>query len=261
MSLFLQQRHTIFNVLFRMVLLVLFATTRTNCDPLQVLSTMAPKQDRTYTHGRSKSVAPSARLIIGSDDERDPEYMPPGTSAPYRAARAPRATPKAVASGVVTASQSDEKRKLTGTPSASAKNEEGASGSLGVSWSEKASGSAEVPAPAIAAASASSNEADSSNSTSGSPAEVPTLAIDQPNWWCVDGQFQVYSDAMFTLERWVLTGSLPTMPEIHNLFTRHRLEWTARPLGRYSEEMVREFYVSYVATHRSHIDRRTAPAK
>ena len=35
-----------------------------------------------------------------------------------------------------------------------------------------------------------------------------------------------------TLERRVLTGSLSTMPEIHNLFTRHRLEWTARPLGR-----------------------------
>ena len=64
-----------------------------------------------------------------------------------------------------------------------------------------------------------------------------------------------------TIERRVLTGSLPTMPEIHNLFTRHRLEWTARPLGRYSEEMVREFYASYVATLRLRIDRRAAPAK
>ena len=51
------------------------------------------------------------------------------------------------------------------------------------------------------------------------------------------------------------------MPEIHNLFTKHRLEWTARPLGRYNEEMVREFYASYVATLRSQIDRRAAPAK
>ena len=51
------------------------------------------------------------------------------------------------------------------------------------------------------------------------------------------------------------------MPEIHNLFTRHRLEWTTRPLGRYSEEMVRELYVFYVATLRSQIDRRAAPAK
>ena len=51
------------------------------------------------------------------------------------------------------------------------------------------------------------------------------------------------------------------MPEIRNLFTRHHLEWTARSLGRYSEEMVREFYASYVATLQSQIDRRAAPAK
>ena len=51
------------------------------------------------------------------------------------------------------------------------------------------------------------------------------------------------------------------MPEIHNPFTRHRLEWTARPLGRYSEELFREFYASYVETLQLHIDRRAAPAK
>ena len=51
------------------------------------------------------------------------------------------------------------------------------------------------------------------------------------------------------------------MPEIHNLFTRHRLEWTARLLVLYSEEMVREFYASYVATLRSQIDRRASLAK
>ena len=87
-----------------MVLLVLFAPSSTNIDPLQVLSTMAPKQDRVYAHGRSNSVAPSARLVIGSDDECDPDYVPLGTSTPSRVARAARATPKKVASGVVTAS-------------------------------------------------------------------------------------------------------------------------------------------------------------
>ena len=51
------------------------------------------------------------------------------------------------------------------------------------------------------------------------------------------------------------------MRGIHNLFTKHRLEWTARPLGRYSEELAREFYASYVATLRSQIDRGAAPAK
>ena len=51
------------------------------------------------------------------------------------------------------------------------------------------------------------------------------------------------------------------MQQIHNLFTRHRLEWKARPLGQYNEEIVREFYASYVATLQSQIDRRAAPAK
>ena len=77
-----------------MSLLVLIATTHANIAPLQVLSTMAPKQDRTYARGRSKYVAPSARMVIGSDDERDPEYMPPGTSAPSRATRAPEPHPR-----------------------------------------------------------------------------------------------------------------------------------------------------------------------
>ena len=39
------------------------------------------------------------------------------------------------------------------------------------------------------------------------------------------------------------------------------MEWTARPLGRYSEEIVQEFYASYVAILRSQIDMRASPAK
>ena len=41
---------------FCVVLLLLFAVSHTHIDPLQVLSTMAPKQDRVYARGRSKSV-------------------------------------------------------------------------------------------------------------------------------------------------------------------------------------------------------------
>ncbi|TMW98758.1 hypothetical protein EJD97_003517 [Solanum chilense] len=83
-------------------------------------------------------------MVIDSDDDRHPEYVPPGTSTPSRAARTARATPKKVASSVFTASQSDEERTLTGTSSGSATNEEGASGSLEVSWSEEAYASAEI---------------------------------------------------------------------------------------------------------------------
>ena len=175
-----------------MILPVLIATTHTNIAPLQVLSTMAPKQDRTYARGRSKSVAPSARMVIGSDDERDPEYVPLSTSTPSRAARATRATPKKVASGVVTASRSDKEHTLTDTHSQSATNEEGVFGSIGVSLSEEASESAEVPAPATTAQCTSSDEADSLESTLDSPTCALTPVTDHPNRWCVDGKYQVY---------------------------------------------------------------------
>ncbi|TMW82926.1 hypothetical protein EJD97_003840 [Solanum chilense] len=218
-----------------------------------VLSTMAPNQDRIYARGRS---SPSPRL--------------PAWSLALMMSVTPSMFPQALPPLPVL--HSDEERTLTGTPSGPATNEQGAYGSLGVSWSEEASGSAEVPALATAAVSASCYDTDSSDSTSSSPAQAPTPATDKPNRWCVDGQFQVYYNAKFltdkgvmtrtlTLERRVVTGSLLTMPEIHNLFTKHRLEWTARPLGRYSEEMVREFYASYVATLYSQIDKRAAPAK
>ena len=68
--------------------LVLFDPFSTNNDSLQVLSLMALKYDRVYTCGRSKSVALSARLVIGSDDEHDSEYVSPSTATLARIARA-----------------------------------------------------------------------------------------------------------------------------------------------------------------------------
>ena len=133
-------------------------------------------------------------------------------------------------------------------------------------------GSAEASAPATDTQSASSDEGDSPDSTPGSPTCALTPVADQLNRWCVDGQYQVYSDAKIqndkvvmiralTLERQVLKRILPTMPNIHTLFTRHRLEWIAHVVGRYCEEMVRDFYASYVVTLRSQRYRRVSPAK
>lgn len=105
------------------------------------------------------------------------------------------------------------------------------SGYLGLSLSVEASGSAKVLAPTTSAQSYSSDEADSSYSTHSSPSRALTLIANQHNQCCVDGQYQMYSDFMFlngngfmtrilTLETLVVTGSLPTMLEIHNLFNR-----------------------------------------
>ena len=69
-------------IYFVSFLLVLFAPSSNNIDALQVLSLMAPKQDRGYARGRSKSISLSSRVVIGSDDEYDPKYVPLGTTSP-----------------------------------------------------------------------------------------------------------------------------------------------------------------------------------
>ena len=94
--------------------------------------------------------------------------------------------------------------------------------------SKEVSGFEEASAPATASQSASSDVDDSADSTPAPLAGVPALVANQPNRWCVEGQFQVYLIAKLlndkgvmtqtlTLERRVFTGSLPTMPNIHAL--------------------------------------------
>lgn len=56
-------------------------------------------------------------------------------------------------------------------------------------------------------------------------------------------------------------GRLHTVLEVHLLFNKHKFEWVARSLGSYSEEIVREFYTSYVVTLRGSFDRRVRPTK
>jgi len=80
----------------------------------------------------------------------------------------------------------------------------------------------------------------------------PTAVAEEPNRWCVEGQWQIYRDAkminekgnmarLINEEHKVLTGSLHTMPDVHRLFQKHKCEWMARNLGIYSEEIVRQF--------------------
>ena len=57
-------------------MLVLSSPFSTYIDSLQDLSTMAQKQDRVYACGNFKYVAPSARLVIGFDDESYPSMWP-----------------------------------------------------------------------------------------------------------------------------------------------------------------------------------------
>ena len=66
---------------------------------------------------------------------------------------------------------------------------------------------------------------------------------------------------MVTVEQRVLMGSLHTLPTVHDLLTRHRIEWMARSMGSYSEEIMREFYPSYVETLKGTSDRRSNPNK
>ena len=58
------------------------------------------------------------------------------------------------------------------------------------------------------------------------------------------------------MEQRVSTGSPHTVPAIHNLFTRNELEWMASSVGPWSEEMVREFYDSYVEALGGSLDMR-----
>ena len=60
-------------------------------------------------------MAPSCRLIVQFDDERDLKYVPFGTHPPTPASKNTRGTPKKVTPGVVTASQSNEECILTST--------------------------------------------------------------------------------------------------------------------------------------------------
>ncbi|TMX03755.1 hypothetical protein EJD97_014399 [Solanum chilense] len=129
--------------------------------------------------------------------ERDPNYVPPRTSTPSRVVRAARASPKKVASSVVTASQSDEERTLTGIPSGSATHKEGAYGSLGVSWLEEDSEFAEVDISLSAIQRYLYGEDIDANRT--------PLTAEFDYWWQIVkvGQFLIEPSLRETTKRWM----------------------------------------------------------
>lgn len=179
--------------------------------------------------------------------------------------------------------QSDEERTLSSKPSWSAAGSKGAScseeesGSKGVlvdeaSRSEEAWASHGPTVPAAPDHSASSNEVDNVDSTLAPLIDVLEQHVDQPNRWCGEGQYQVYTDAKvifcnvvvtgtLVVELQVLKGSLLSISNAQDLFSRHLLERITTNVWRYNEEVVRVFYSSYMVTHQSSIDRRSYPAK
>uniref|UniRef100_M1DTH6 Integrase core domain containing protein n=1 Tax=Solanum tuberosum TaxID=4113 RepID=M1DTH6_SOLTU len=117
---------------------------------------------------------------------------------------------------------------------------------------------------------ASSDEATSSESVPVPRNENPTPVAGESNRWCVEGQWQIYRDTkvindkekmarLITEECRVLTGSLHTVPDIHQLFNLHKCDWMAQDPGTYSEDIEREFYASYAATLRGSISKRSKP--
>lgn len=58
-----------------------------------------------------------------------------------------------------------------------------------------------------------------------------------------------------TVEQRTLIESFHTVPDVHALFTRHRIKQIGRSNGLYLEEVVRQFYESHVETLHSSLDR------
>lgn len=148
--------------------------------------------------------------------------MPPGTLTPPSNSRTTRAMPVREAFDFVTSTYSDEKSILTDTPSRLATYSEGASGFVESSGSKQSFFSMDTSGSKQTSASASFDKADTADSTPATQTGVPTPVVDQPNLWFVEGQYQLYTNAKLpndkrvmtqnlTLERQVLTGSLPTL--------------------------------------------------
>uniref|UniRef100_M1DNZ2 Integrase core domain containing protein n=1 Tax=Solanum tuberosum TaxID=4113 RepID=M1DNZ2_SOLTU len=184
------------------------------------------------------------------DAEKDSAYVPPATRTSPTTPRATRNQSRQVVTDVVTVSQSDEKNTVIGFESSPAYGSAAGSGSH-----DKA---------------ASFDEATSWGNIPSPPNADPTPVDEEPNRWCVEGQWKIYRDIKMLNEkenmarliaekRRVLIGSLHTVPDIYWLFQHHKCEWMGKEPGTYSKEILREFYASYAATLRGSIQKKANP--
>lgn len=149
-----------------------------------------------YSRGHSKSVARSNNLIIGSDDKRDPKYVPLGIHFPNPAARSTRTMPTMVAPGVVTTSQSEEECILSRISSGSTaqfekvSDSEDAFGSKEAFSFEDVLGNEVASSPSTPSQSALFNEADSADSTLAPRLASPTRFLISPTGGVLRGNIR-----------------------------------------------------------------------
>lgn len=202
-------------------------------------------------------------MVLGSSEyECDLEYVARGTQKLTCAAKTTLVMPKKVTSGVVNASQYDEVLTVTDSPSTSALGFEGESDTEEASDAELdrhtgsntdatlGFGSEGAPLLDSAANPPSFDEAKSEEAAPSPPHKDPSPVGYLPNQWSIEGKHQIHRYAKIpnekgvmirtkTIERRFFTGSLHNVPEVHALLIGHRLEWMARCVGCYSEEVVR----------------------
>jgi len=176
---------------------------------------MAPKQDPTYAaKGKLKFVTHSRRMIF----EEDTEYIPLNIRTSLTTLRTTRNRAQLVVPDVVTALHSDKRATPIGSPAGSESSSDSSFNGI----------------------TASSSEADSAGYIPVPPSSEPAPVVEEPNRWCVEGQYQLYRDArmlnendkmarLVTDERRVLTCILHTAPVIEGLLCRHMCKWMARP--------------------------------
>uniref|UniRef100_M1DAQ5 Integrase core domain containing protein n=1 Tax=Solanum tuberosum TaxID=4113 RepID=M1DAQ5_SOLTU len=134
---------------------------------------MAPKQDPTYAaKGKLKFVTHSRRMIF-EEDTKDTEYVPINIRTSLTTLRTTRNRAQLVVPDVVTALHSDKRATPIGSPAGSESSSDSSFNGI----------------------TASSFEADSAGDILVPPSFEHAPVVEEPNRWCVEGQYQLYRDA------------------------------------------------------------------